>query len=499
MLNNLKIIHVYHYNIYYMEKFYAAIDLKSFYSSVECHERGLDPLTTNLVVADSSRTEKTICLAVSPSLRAYGIPGRARLFEVIARVKAINFDRLKNAPNGKFIGKSANEKVLAQHPEFALDFVIAKPRMQKYIDYSQEIFATYLKHVAPDDIYAYSIDEVFCDISGYLRLRNYTPEEFVTMMIRDVYEQTGITATAGIGTNLYLAKIAMDIIAKHAKPNDFGVRIAKLDEESYRKQLWSHTPITDFWRIGRGTARKLNNHQMHTVGDVARCSIINEGLLFKLFGVNAELLIDHAWGIEPVGIHKIKNYQPHDHSLTNGQVLSRPYHYNEARIIVKEMVEDLILKLTLRNIVTDQLVLDLNYDSSNKPNGEAKTNHYGKIVPKPAHGTLRLDSPSLELSKIRMGFLRLFDETANPDFTIRKITLTIGNLVPENYQNPPKQLSLFGVKETTTKEPWREKNLQAAIIKIRKRFGKNAIFSGVNLEDGATGLNRRRQIGGHQE
>ncbi len=483
-----------------MKKVYAAIDLKSFYSSVECRERGLDPLTTNLVVADQSRTEKTICLAVSPNLREYGIPGRARLFEVIARVKAINFDRQKNAPNGKFIGKSANKKVLMDHPELALDFIVAKPRMQKYIDYSQKVFASYLKYIAPEDIFAYSIDEVFCDISGYLRLRNYAPRDFITMMIRDVHQQTGITATAGIGTNLYLAKIAMDIIAKHAKPNSFGVRIAELDERSYREQLWAHTPITDFWRTGRGTARRLRNHQMYTMGDVARCSITNEDLLFKLFGVNAELLIDHAWGIEPVGIHEIKSYRPRDHSLTNGQVLSRPYHHNEARIIVKEMVEDLVLKLTLQNLVTDQLVLDLNYDSSNKPSNDTKINHYGKVVPKPAHGTLRLNDPSLELSKIRAGFTKLFDEIANPTFTIRKITLTIGNLVPENCQNAvPKQLNLFDAKKTVVKNSIHEKNLQAAILKIRKRFGKNAIFSGINLEKGATGLDRRRQIGGHQE
>lgn len=487
-----------------MGKVYAAIDLKSFYSSVECRERGLDPLTTNLVVADQSRTEKTICLAVSPSLKKYGIPGRARLFEVIAKVKAINFDRLKNAPGNKFVGKSADEKILAEHPEFALDFIVAKPRMQKYIDYSQEIFATYLQHVAPEDIFAYSIDEVFCDISGYLRFRNYAPRDFVTMMIRDVYNKTGITATAGIGTNLYLAKIAMDIIAKHAKPNEFGVRIAELDERSYREQLWGHTPITDFWRIGRGTARRLASRQMYTMGDVARCSLTNEDLLFKLFGINAELLIDHAWGAEPVEIREIKNYQPHDRSLCNGQVLSRPYHNAEARVIVKEMVEDLVLKLTLQNLVTDQLVLDLNYDTNNPHNGETKINRYGKIAPKPAHGTFRLDVPSLKLTKIRTGFVELFDKIANPDFTVRRITLTVGNLASEQEQRTPKQLNLFEsqkspAKNLKTESSAHEKNLQNAIIKIRQRFGKNAIFSGINLEKGATGLNRRRQIGGHQE
>lgn len=487
-----------------MGKVYAAINLKSFYSSVECRERGLDPLTTNLVVADQSRTEKTICLAVSPSLKKYGIPGRARLFEVIAKVKAINFDRQQKAPGGKFIGKSTDEKVLAEHPEFALDFIVAKPRMHKYIDYSQEIFATYLQHVAPEDIFAYSIDEVFCDISGYLRLQNYTPREFVTMMIRNVYKRTGITATAGIGTNLYLAKIAMDIIAKHAKPNEFGVRIAELDEKSYREQLWDYQPITDFWRVGCGTARRLASRQMYTMGDVARCSLTNEDLLFKLFGVNAELLIDHAWGVEPVGIREIKNYQPHDRSLCNGQVLSRPYNHTEARTIVKEMVEDLALKLTLQNLVTDQLVLDLNYDTENPHSGETKINRYGKLAPKPAHGTLRLDAPSLELTRIRAGFVELFDKIANPDFTVRRITLTVGNLTLENEQPSPKQLNLFESQKSLARKSAEEisrheKNLQNAIIKIRQRFGKNAIFSGINLEQGATGLSRRRQIGGHQE
>lgn len=485
-----------------MEKVYAAIDLKSFYSSVECQERGLDPMTTNLVVADSSRTEKTICLAVSPSLRKYGIPGRARLFEVIAKVKSINYDRKKAAPGGNFTGKSHDETTLAEHPDFALDFIVAKPRMQKYLDYSQKIFTTYLNHVAPEDIFAYSIDEVFCDISGYLRLRNFTPEDFVTQMVRDVYERTGITATAGIGTNLYLAKIAMDIIAKHAEPNEFGVRIAALNEKSYREKLWGHTPITDFWRVGPGIAKRLKNRQMYTMGDVARCSIINEDLLFKLLGVNAELLIDHAWGIEPTEIRDVKNYQPRDRSLSNGQVLSRPYNFSEARTIIKEMSEDLALKLTFKNLSTDQLVLDLIYDSQNKITGESKINRYGKAMPKPAHGTLRLNLPSKKLSQIRSGFLELYDKIANPNFTIHKINLIVGNLKTESeiLENLKfRQLDLFDAKNQNAKNSKHEEELQNAIIKIRERFGKNAIFSGVDLDDGATGKDRRRQIGGHQE
>lgn len=482
-----------------MKKVYAAIDLKSFYSSVECHERGLDPLTTHLVVADSSRTEKTICLAVSPSLRQYGIPGRARLFEVITKVQSINFDRQKLAPSKRFAGKSSDAKVLAEHPEFALDFIIAKPRMQKYLDYSQKIFATYLQHVAPEDIFAYSIDEVFCDISGYLKIHQFTAHEFVTKMVRDVYRQTGITATAGIGSNLYLAKIAMDIIAKHAEPNEFGVRIAELDEKSYRQKLWAHMPITDFWRVGPGTARRLKSRQMYTMGDVARCSMINEDLLFKLFGVNAELLIDHAWGIEPTEISDVKNYQPRNHSLSNGQVLSRPYNYNESKIIVKEMAEDLVLKLTMQDLLTDQLVLDLTYDTENQVSQNIKINHYGKIMPKPAHGTLRLDTPSLGLSQIRSGFIELFEQIVNRDFTIRKITLTVGNLIRESDQDAPQQLNLFDTQKAPSKKVANEKELQSAILKIRERYGKNAIFSGVNLEDGATGRERRRQIGGHQE
>jgi len=487
-----------------MEKVYAAIDLKSFYSSVECKERDLDPLTTNLVVADSSRTEKTICLAVSPSLREYGIPGRARLFEVIAKVKSINFDRQKLAPAGKLIGKSSDKATLARHPELALDFIIAKPRMQKYLDYSEEIFATYLEHIAPEDIFAYSIDEVFCDISGYLKLHNYTPREFVTKLIHDVYQKTGITATAGIGSNLYLAKIAMDIIAKHTEPNEFGVRIAELNEKSYREELWEHTPITDFWRVGPGIAKRLKNRQMYTMGDVARCSITNEDLLFKLLGVNAELLIDHAWGTEPTEIRDVKNYQPRDHSLSNGQVLPRPYNYSEARVIIKEMAEDLALKLTRQNLLTDQLVLDLIYDTNNQATGETKINRYGKLAPKPAHGTKRLDSPSLELSQIRAGFLELFAEIADPNLTIRKIILTMGNLIHENEKSALRQLDLFSAQKSKTKKlhakkSAHEKELQKAIIKIREKFGKNAIFSGVNLEESATGMKRRRQIGGHQE
>lgn len=459
-------------------KFYAAIDLKSFYSSVECQERGLDPLTTNLVVADPTRTDKTICLAVSPSLRQkYGLPGRARLFEVNRKAR-----------------------------EFGFDFIIAPPRMSYYLDYSQKIYRTYLDFVAPEDIFAYSINEVFCDITSYLKLHGYTPAKFVSMMISEVYKRTGITATAGIGTNLFLAKVAMDIIAKHTEPNDFGARLAELNEKTFREQLWTHQPLTDFWRIGPATARHLKNRGMYTLGDVARCSLTNEDLLFGLFGVNAELLIDHAWGIETATIPEIKNYHPETKSLSNGQVLSRPYQPLEARTIVKEMAESLALELATKHYSTDHLVLDLIYDVENTKAGQKsgltiKSDHYGRKIIKPAHGTIRLPFRSSAISVIRDYFLQLFDQIIDPKFSIRKIYLAAGSLVSTDTSASSSSLfqpDLFTDLAELEHKTNQSRKLEQAILDIRKRFGKNAILTGSNFEPGATGRTRHRQIGGHQ-
>lgn len=459
-------------------KFYAAIDLKSFYSSVECQERGLDPLTTNLVVADPTRTDKTICLAVSPSLRQkYGLPGRARLFEVNRKAR-----------------------------EFGFDFIIAPPRMSYYLEYSQKIYRTYLDFVAPEDIFAYSIDEIFCDITSYLKMHNYTPAEFVSMMISEVYKRTGITATAGIGTNLFLAKVAMDVIAKHAEPNNFGARLAELNEKTFREQLWTHQPLTDFWRIGPATARRLKSRGMYTLGDVARCSLTNEDLLFQLFGVNAELLIDHAWGVETATIPEIKNYRPETKSLSNGQVLSCPYQPSKARTIVKEMAESLALELAAKHYSTDHLVLDLIYDVENTEAGQKsgltiKSDHYGRKIIKPAHGTIRLPFRSSAISVIRDYFLQLFDQIINPNFSVRKIYLAAGSLVSTGTSASNSSLfqpDLFTDLAELEHKINQSQKLEQAILDIRKRFGKNAILSGSNFEPGATGRSRHRQIGGHQ-
>lgn len=459
-------------------KYYAAIDLKSFYSSVECQERGLDPLTTNLVVADPTRTDRTICLAVSPSLRQkYGLPGRARLFEVNRKAR-----------------------------EFGFDFIIAPPRMSYYLEYSQKVYRTYLDFVAPEDIFAYSIDEIFCDITSYLEIHHYTPAEFVAMMIRAVYEHTGITATAGIGTNLFLAKVAMDIIAKHSEPNNFGARIAELNEQTFREQLWAHQPLTDFWRIGPATARKLKSRGMYTLGDVARCSLANEDLLFQLFGVNAELLIDHAWGIETATIPEIKNYHPETKSISNGQVLKRPYQTSEARTIVKEMAESLALELAAKNYLTDHLVLHLIYDVENTPTGQkrgliTKSDHYGRKIIKPAHGTIRLPLPTNTIATIRDYFLELFDQIINSDFSIRKIYLSANSLSSSDSpasNKPLFQPDLFTDLAKLERDTKRSQELEQAILNIRKRFGKNAILTGSNFEPGATGRTRHQQIGGHK-
>jgi len=376
---------------------YIAIDLKSFYASVECIERGLDPITTNLVVADRARTEKTICLAVTPALKKYGIPGRARLFEVVQKVKEINIERKNKAKGQIFTGKSINEIELSANPELELDFIAAPPRMAYYMKYSSDIYKIYLKYFAPEDIYVYSIDEVFCDITYYLKTYKMSPRELVTKVIQDVYKTTGITATAGMGTNMYLCKVALDIVAKHVKTDKNGVRIAALDEMSYRKLLWNHTPITDFWRVGKGYASKLEKNQMFTMGDVARMSLKNEELLYKLFGVNAELLIDHSWGYESATIESIKAYKPSTNSISSGQVLHCPYNCEDTKLIVKEMTELLSLDLVRKNLVTNQIVLDIGYDIDNLTphgicevyKGEITTDRYGRKIPKQAHGTIK--------------------------------------------------------------------------------------------------------------
>lgn len=500
-----------------MNKIYAAIDLKSFYASVECRERGLNPLTTNLVVADESRTEKTICLAVSPSLKSYGIPGRARLFEVIEKVKDVNFQRKLKSPNHKFIGKSYNDIELKNNISLELDYIAAPPRMSLYMKYSTTIYNTYLKYVAPEDIYPYSIDEVFCDITNYLKTYKLTAKELVTKMIMDVYKTTGITATAGIGTNLFLCKVAMDIGAKHIKPDKYGVRIAELDEMTYRKKLWNHRPLTDFWRVGKGYAKKLEENNMYTMGDIARCSIENEELLYELFGVNAELLIDHSWGWECATIESIKNYKPEAKSISSGQVLHCPYNFEKARLIIKEMVELLVLEMVEKNFITDQLVLDVIYDIENLTNsnyskfynGEIKTDRYGRKTPKPTHGTHRLDKKTSSTKLIMNGFLQLYDEIVDKRLLIRKINICVGNLSDEKdikQDNKYEQIDLFTnyiekeeKKEAENKKLIKEKDLQKTIIDIKNKYGKNAIIKGMNLEEGATTIERNSQIGGHKE
>jgi len=491
-----------------MNKVYAAIDLKSFYASVECHERGLDPLTTNLVVADKSRTDKTICLAVSPSLKSYGLPGRARLFEVNSKVREINAERKLKTSLGVFLGKSSDNTKLQSNPNLALDFIIATPRMQYYLDYSSKIYNIYLRHLAPEDIFAYSIDEVFCDLTSYLKMSKSSPAEFVTKIITEVEQETGITATAGIGTNLFLAKVAMDILAKHAEPNAAGVRIAELDEMSFREKLWNHTPITDFWRVGRGYAKRLAAHDLHTMGDVARCSIENENLLYGLFGVNAELLIDHSWGWECVGIQDVKQHQPEHQSLSSGQVLSRPYTFSQAQTIVKEMADSLALELVQKQLVTNNIVLVIEYDRENHSDTSV-TDRYHRRVPKPAQGTLRLSSPTASTKLLTQGFLELLSTKVNPHFTVRKVTLAANNLLPEfvldhsefeltqtdfftNYAELERQQNL------ARQNQYKEKQIQKAVLKIRHHYGKNAILRGINFEDGATGQSRHQQIGGHR-
>jgi DNA polymerase V len=498
------------------------IDLKSFYASVECVARGLDPLRTNLVVADASRTEKTICLAVSPSLKAYGIPGRPRLFEVIEKVGQINAARRQRAPGRQFAGESCDDDALRASPELSLGYITATPRMSYYLECSARIYELYLRHLAPEDIHVYSIDEVFLELTGYLPASGKTAWEYAQMLVGEIYAETGITATAGIGTNLYLGKVAMDIVAKHAEPDERGARIAALDELRYRELLWDHRPLTDFWRVGHGYAKKLEAHRLYTMGDIARCSLggpddyYNEDLLYRLFGVNAELLIDHAWGWEPCTMAQIKAYRPSSNSISSGQVLSCPYPYDKARLIVREMTELVALDLVGKGVVTDQVGLCLGYDAENLADpargarftGEVTTDWYGRRVPKSAHGSANLDAPTSSTKKLLEAVLGIFARVADERLLVRRVTITAAHLVPAPAaeQAPAwEQLDLFtGEAERQKKAEEqraleRERRMQQAVLSIQKKYGKNAILKGMNLEEGATTVARNGQIGGHRK
>jgi len=491
-------------------RIYVAIDLKSFYASVECVERNLDPLDANLVVADPSRTEKTICLAVSPSLKAYGIPGRARLFEAVQKIKEINNIRKSKAPGHRFSGVSYLASELSTNPSLELDCVIAPPQMAKYMDISTKIFSIYMKYISAEDIHVYSIDEVFMDVTDYLKTYNMTARELTIMMIRDVLSQTGITATAGIGTNMYLCKIAMDIEAKHIPPDKDGVRIAELDEMSYRRNLWDHRPLTDFWRIGRGYSAKLENLGLYTMGDIARFSLTNSELLYKTFGINAELLIDHAWGWEPTGISDIKNYHTENNSLSSGQVLPRPYSYESASLVVREMADNLALDLVEKRLVTDQIVLTVCYDSSAAKNytGELDTDHYGRIVPKDAHGSFNLGKQTSSSALIIKAAETLYEKNVNSKLPVRRIYIVANHVLPEkSVNNEPQyeQINFFTNYEENDKKFEEEKNalnkerkMQEAIISIKNRFGKNSILKGMDYESDATARERNSQVGGHK-
>ena len=501
---------------------YIAIDLKSFYASVECTERQLNPLTTNLVVADSQRTEKTICLAVSPSLKSYGIHGRARLFEVVQRVKEVNLERKSKAPGRQFTGSSYSATELAAHPELELSYITAPPRMAFYLEYSTIVYNIYLKYIAPEDIHVYSIDEVFMDVTHYLKTYAMTPRELASRIILDVLDSTGITATAGIGTNLYLCKVAMDIVAKHVDPDSHGVRIAQLDEMSYRKLLWNHRPLTDFWRVGHGYRKKLESAGLFTMGDIARCSVgsdrdyHNEELLYQMFGVNAELLIDHAWGWEPATIAQIKAYKPETNSISSGQVLHCPYDAEKGKLIVREMTDLLVLDLVEKKLVTDQMVLTIGYDIDNLTNPEIRknykgqiiTDHYGRKVPKHANGSANLKRQTSSTRIITDAVMELYDRIVDPGLLIRRVTIAANHLVDETQavaKEQFEQLDLFtdyAALERERKEEEerlsRERKLQEAMLSIKKKFGKNAILKGMNLQEGATAMERNHQIGGHK-
>ncbi len=505
-----------------MNRTYVAIDLKSFYASVECLDLGLDPMTTNLVVADASRTQKTICLAVSPSLKSFGIPGRPRLFEVVQRVKQVNIERRNQSPDRKLTGSSYYLPALLENPSLEVEYIVAKPRMARYLECSAKIHEIYLKYIAPEDIVVYSVDEVFLDVTEYLDTYGLTAHGLAMKIIQDVLQTMGITATAGIGTNLYLAKIAMDIVAKHIPADKDGVRIAQLDEMTYRKTLWNHRPITDFWRVGPGYAKKLAEHGIYTMGDVALCSTgterdyHNEDLLYKLFGVNAELLIDHAWGWEPCTMKEIKAYKPSSNSLCSGQVLSCPYSADKARLVVREMLDLITLDLVDKRLVTDQVVLTVGYDIENLTDtkrgssyqGSVTTDRYGRKIPKHAHGTANIGRQTASTKLITDAVLELYDKIVNPSLLIRRLTISANHVMPESSikeENVAEQLDLFTDYDALEKQRKeekaaleREKKMQQAMLTIKKKFGKNSILKGMNFEEGATAKDRNDRIGGHK-
>lgn len=495
-----------------MERTYACIDLKSFYASVECKERGLDPITTNLVVADNSRTDKTICLAVSPSLKSYGLSGRSRLYEVVQKVRKVNQNRRQAINGARFKGKSSNDVEAKKNKYLELDYIVAPPRMALYIKYSTEIYNVYLKYLSPDDIFVYSIDEVFCDLTNYLEFYKMDAKELITKMIQDVYKTTGITATSGIGTNMYLAKVAMDIVAKHSEPDEYGVRLAEIDEMSYRKLLWNHKPITDFWRVGKGYSKRLEKHNIYTMGDIARCSIDNKELLYKLFGINAELLIDHAWGYEPCTMKSIKSYKPTTNCLSSGQVLHTPYSFSKAKIIVREMMDVLALDLVDKKYLTDNITLTIGYDIENVNKshfeGEVVKDFYGRLTPKPAHGTARINHKTSSSKILTNALIMLYDKIVDPNLTIRRVTISANNLIKEDKVKENviyEQFDIFSdsvqVDNKNKKEKVdeaNEKKIQKAMINIKNKYGKNAILKGMDLEEGATMIDRNNQIGGHK-
>ena len=500
------------------ESVYIAIDLKSFFASVECVERGLDPLSTNLVVADSSRTEKTVCLAVSPSLKAYGIAGRARLFEVIQRVGQVNRLRRCQQYSHRLTGKSVFDNELKAHSDWEVDYITATPRMKLYIEYSRRAYASYLKYISPDDIHIYSIDEVFIHATPYLRTLRTDAHGLARLLIREVLQDTGITATAGIGTNLYLAKVAMDIVAKHIPADADGVRIAELDEQTYRRRLWAYRPISKFWRVGRGIAQRLEKHGIYTMGDIARQSVQNEALLYKLFGVNAELLIDHAWGWEPCTIEQIHAYRPRAKSLSRGQVLHEPYTFEKARVVMQEMAYAMSLTLLDKHLLSDQMVISVGYDKesislpifSQVYHGEIVVDHYGRSVPKPAHASANLEEPTSSASQITQAVMAVFDKEVNKYLLIRRMNLSANHLIDEDDKQKqkravPVQLDLFTdydelrrQKEETQKQLQKERRVQEAILQIKKTYGKNSILTGLNFAEGATMRDRNSQIGGHK-
>lgn len=506
------------------QRTYIAIDLKSFYASVECIERGLDPLNTNLVVADMSRTEKTIGLAVSPSLKSFGIPGRPRLFEVVQKVSEANASRRFNAPNHTLTAKSCDYKELISHPELEIDYIVAPPRMALYMDYSTRIYNVYLKYVSSEDMHIYSIDEVFMDVTDYLATYKMTAHELAMTIILDVLNTTGVTATAGIGTNLYLSKIAMDIVAKRMPADENGVRIAELDEMSYRKALWDHRPLTDFWRVGKGYATKLEKYGLYTMGDIARCSLNgpdiyqNEELLYRLFGINAELLIDHAWGYEPCTIAEIKAYKPETNSISSGQVLQHPYTFDKAKTVILEMADALVLDLVDKSLVTDQIVLTVGYDIENltdgyraeRYKGNVKEDRYGRNIPKHALGRTNFKHHTSSTKEIMTAVDELFDRVVDKDLLIRRLNISANRIIDENTASRQReheniQLDLFTdydeimrreAREKAEKE--REKRMQKALLDIKKKYGKNAVLKGMNMREGATAKERNEQIGGHK-